>query len=184
VSATGPAHRRLGAWALLVGLMWSVPTIYAVHSALPFNPVILPGAGRVDVRLWLPQGWRFFTRDAQEPDLTALRRTATQWTPALSWPYARPTNAFGLNRTARAHGLELGLLLTQLDARAWRRCGAAPAACLDASSAGVRIRSPLSRPALCGDIGLVQQRPVPWAWTQSGRGVTMPSTVVRVWIEC
>jgi len=48
----------------------------------------------------------------------------------------------------------------------------------------VTIESAQPERALCGAVGIVLQKPVPWAWARDGRSVIMPSRVARFWIAC
>src|SRR5690606_6732348 len=75
--------RRLGLLALGLLLGWSTVTVYALHGALPYNPVKLPFQDRFNIRLFLPEGWAFFTRDPREDRmLPYLRGAEAGWTRA------------------------------------------------------------------------------------------------------
>lgn len=56
------ALRRIGLFTLALGAVWLLVFVYAVHIALPFNPIRLPFETS-EIRAWMPEGWAFFTRN-------------------------------------------------------------------------------------------------------------------------
>ncbi|MFE8595893.1 SdpA family antimicrobial peptide system protein [Archangium violaceum] len=122
-SAGQPAQRQLrilGAVALGLAAGAACLVSYAVHGSLPYNPLELPGEKKLLTRTWAPEGWKFFTRNAQEERPVLFTRRNGAWERAEQGPASRPRYLFGLNREGRAQGLEFGLLLEQLPASAWR----------------------------------------------------------------
>lgn len=176
---------RLGALALAMIVGSLLVCVYAVHAQMPVNAVTLPHEDtlRPSVRLVLPQGWSFFTRSPREADFVAFSRGADgRWRSSLRAPHAEPRNAFGLARASRAQGVEVGLLTGLLRDTDWQDCRGDPAGCLDRADP-VRAANPALLKTLCGDVGLVQRPPVPWAWSRAG-DVTMPSVVARLELSC
>ena len=186
-SAPVPGARRLGLLALGLLLGWSTVALYALHAALPPNPIKLPFAERLDMRLLLPEGWAFFTRDPRDERMMPFQRgPGGEWERASRTPNFQARNSFGIDRAARAQGGELGLLLSE--ARDTRRmdCEDAPTVCLERAPVALRLHNSSPNPTLCGSLGLVFQKAIPWAWSRSGRekGIIMPSKVLRLDIEC
>ncbi|MET7426456.1 SdpA family antimicrobial peptide system protein [Dactylosporangium sp. NPDC005555] len=183
-TAAPPA--RLGAFALALIAAGALAVAYVVHTQLPDNAVDLPYEAAVEepVRVALPQGWAFFTRDPRGADLLVYTRGGDgRWHDALLSPHAEPRNLFGLARASRAQGVELGLLTGAVPEDGWTGCQADPGPCLERLTplpAANRAR----RTTLCGDVGLAQRVPVPWAWSRSGDQVVMPSTVARLAVSC
>jgi antimicrobial peptide system SdpA family protein len=99
-------------------------------------------------------------------------------------PFARPSHIFGLDRTARTQGLEFGLVTQHLTEEAWTSCTGDPTGCLDRIDFVGTIQNPALRPTLCGTVGVVLQRPVPWAWSRSDSPIHMPSSVVKLNVQC
>ncbi|MFP2904935.1 SdpA family antimicrobial peptide system protein [Pyxidicoccus sp. 3LFB2] len=179
--------RRLGLLALGLILGWSTVTVYALHAALPYNPIQLPFEDRINMRLVLPEGWAFFTRDPREDRmLPYVRATDGQWAWASQTPNFQPKNAFGIDRAARAQGVEMGLLMEQAREYARQACEEDPRRCLERASPGKPLRNRSPNPTLCGQVGFVFQRAVPWAWsrTSQGKPIIMPSKVLRLEVEC
>jgi len=176
---------RLGAFALVLGSVWLIVAAYAVHSALPPNPIALPFEQWAHVPFWAPEGWALFTRDPRKEDLLLYVRTGDRWISASMAPHARPGNAFGLNRASRAQRVEADLLVTQLPATAWQPCQEDPIRCLEKAPLAAALPNLSPPPTLCGSVGIALQAPLPWKlWRTSGNTMTMPSRVARLDVGC
>lgn len=183
--------RRLGLLALGLLLGWSTVAAYALHAALPYNPIKLPFEDHFDIRLLLPEGWAFFTRDPRDPRMLPYQRGADgQWTRASRTPNFQPHNLFGIDRGGRAQGVEMGLLMEQTRQVDRIDCEVEPTLCLERAPVGEKIRNRSPNPTLCGEVGFVFQRAVPYAWSRTNREkspekkIIMPSKVLRLEIEC
>lgn len=175
----------LGVFSVFLISFWTVILGYSIHAALPINAIELPFGESVYARLWLPQGWKFFTRDPREDDIKAfIRKREGEWTNAMNGPNGSPSNFFGVSRVSRAQGIELGLLTTAVRKSAWQPCKEEPESCLEAASPLASMKNITPKPTLCGEVGLVLQPPVPWAWSKSADEITMPSKVIRIVVQC
>lgn len=180
-----PVTRILGWSGLAVGGVWSIVFAYALHTAMPFNPIKLPFENRISLRMLLPEGFGFFTRNPREDCILLFRRSDRGWQSASVGPAQQAAYAFGAVRAVRAQGIEAGLLIESLGAPSrWARCRERPEACLarTRSSATISNRSPA--PTLCGMVGLALQETTPWAWAQRGAKPTMPSRVIVATVQC
>jgi antimicrobial peptide system SdpA family protein len=179
------AQRRAGAAFLLSASGAALLALYSAQPALPPNPLRLPFAQRMETGLLLPQGWKFFTRDPQEERILVFTRNrGGRWRPATLGPIARPANRFGVSRIPRAQGVETGLLMSRMSKRDWRDCATRPEECLRSAPAVRNLRNRSPRPTLCGAVGLVLQKPVPWAWSRADEEIVMPSRVARLEVLC
>lgn len=178
----------LGAALLAVFGCWGVVLAYALQPALPYSPIRLPYQEEVRAQLFLPEGWAFFTKSPREERAHLFERGPGGWRSASLAPIAMPRNVFGLDRAPRAQSVELGLLLTRPDVKAAKWSGPCRQdpmeRCLDGVAPAARFKNPSPRPTLCGQVGIVRQAPVPWAWNLSGRKVVMPSHVLRLEVSC
>lgn len=179
-------RRRLGIQLVGMVAVAVVLAMYAIPSALPFNPAQLPGRKAIQPQLWVPEGWKFFTRDPREERLFAMRRESGVWMTAGLGPNSRPANLFGLDRRSRAQGTESALILERIPKRRWQDCQGSPTQGLDGMAATDTIVNASPRPTICGDVGFVLQKPVPWAWAESAvrKPIVMPSRIVRVYVIC
>lgn len=179
------ALRRLGLFALVLGGGWLMVFAYAVHAAVPFNPIQLPFETSVEVRMWMPEGWAFFTRDPRgESIFLFTKRNNGEWDSASMGPNATFSNAFGMNRASRAQGVETALLMNRFPSSAFRDCRGIIAGCLETVQSADSIKNVSPDPSLCGETSIVLRKPVPWAWWASGQSVVMPSRILRINVSC
>lgn len=177
-----PQNARLGALTLVLVIFWTTIAVYSVHAVLPYNPIRLPFARVLQARAWAPQGWNFFTRAAREPDLAVLRHDGSVWRAVPLGLNSSAETWFGVKRQARARGIEAGLILFAVKDRRWTSCNDAPVECVTRAPLMGEVPNATPVPTLCGELALVRQEPVPWAWNRSA--VIMPSNVMRVIVRC
>lgn len=174
-----PFFRRLGLFVLFLYGAAIALFVYTVHGSRSASPFRLPYEAIIHAKLWMPQGWQFFTRSAREEWPRAFARNAQgEWVAAESSLRTTPASAIGLSRRARAMGLEVGCLIQGLPPSAWTPCNEEPAACLE-EMPPLDAVTVTPGAILVGDVGIVLQEPVPWAWSGRGGNVVMPSRVVR-----
>src|SRR5689334_18643169 len=168
------AHLRAkGAFTLLAFAAWALVATYSIHAGMRPNPITLPFEHRDLALVFMPQGWRFFTKNAEEPNPSVFVKIGRDWAPAFEESPYSARYLFGANRTGRYRGVEMGLINAAVAKNAWTECTGDPLACLSDLTA-TTIGAVRERPTLCGELGLVQQAPVPWAWARSPRPVVMP----------
>lgn len=167
----------VGFWVVLFG--------YSIHRALPYNPIHPPFQDRLYVNLLMPQGWKFFTRNPREEDLKIFKKDGDdKWSDALIGPNGSAGNYFGLKRDMRAQGIEMGILMASLDKDIWQTCAEKPEICVSSAPIRAELENVDKNPTLCGELGLVLQEPVPWAWSRAKKEVIIPSKFVRISVLC
>lgn len=175
----------LGLTVCLLASAWTLVCLYVVHSALPFNVVHLPYEHQLDIAMWAPQGWAFFTKSPRDDRLFLFRQVNGRWSDVSRAPDSSPANLFGLNRAARAQGVEAGLLQVSVQhPAAWADCRSSFQDCLRQRQPSVTVRNPSPDPTLCGAIALIYQPPVPWAWLTLGRHIFMPARILELNSQC
>jgi antimicrobial peptide system SdpA family protein len=178
-------NRSTGAFMTGVLAVVAVVGAYVAHPALPHDPVHLPFEKHVNATLFLPEGWKFFTRDPQGSEVIVLRRTAEgAWAPLEHVPNGRASNFFGASRTGRAQTVETGRVAFMVPDRLWHDCTDAPETCFDRLTVDKTVKNISPEPTLCGTFGFARQKPVPWAWASSLHPVVMPSRVMVVEVQC
>lgn len=185
-AANAGSSRRLGAQLIMMVIVAAMLAVYAIPSALPFNPAKLPLRKDLQPQLWMPEGWKFFTRDPREERLYIMRRDGDHWRSAEFGPNSRAANLFGLRRRSRAQGIEAALILERLPKSHWHDCKESPLVALSQAAVTDTVVNISPSPTFCGDIGIYMQAPVPWAWAKSAmrKEVVMPSRVTRVYVKC
>ena len=178
------SNTRLGISALALLLFWITVIAYTAHPILPANPIQLPLEEKSPLPHFLPQGWAFFTRDPRSMGLSAFLKTADgMWHPSPSgkrfWPHL-----MNFSRRWKLPGIELGIILNELPDPQWQACQDPPVTCLEKAPSSGTVENTLAGPMLCGDVGIVRQPPIPWAWSQASDETVMPSEVLRLQVSC
>jgi antimicrobial peptide system SdpA family protein len=180
------SKRRLGALALSWWGFLGIVIVYAVHGSMDAtNPVELPLEKQLSTVSYLPEGWKFFTRDAREDISLLYKQDSTgHWMRADSGENASRHNLFGLSRAGRNEGIESGIILTSIPSDAYESCEADADTCLQSQNPKLRMESGATRPVFCGKMGVVVTPRVPWAWSRSPKPPTMKTKVVIVEVSC
>lgn len=147
-------------------------------------PLMISASLRSNVMSFMPEGFAFFTRDPQEPDLAAYERQGNRWIDTSPPVLAEPSNWLGLSRSSRAHGIEIGLLMQSLPSNAWVSCADVPISCFGRLPPETVVVNESARPSICGEVGLVRQPPIPYAFARTGRQSIMPSLVAHLQVTC
>lgn len=174
----------------LISLMVIATIGASGSSALPSLPFDPPGKGTSwgDMQQHIfPQGWGFFTRSAQEPLVTPWAHDGS----SLSLlPTARASNLFGLNRSGRVQGVEIGALEQQIKEKQWTACPAnsTPQHCVkfavNDSNKPLHIISFTKQPSLCGQIVLLETKPVDYMYRKFVDERVNAIKFANVTIEC
>jgi len=181
--ATDDVDIRTGRRVVAVLAVAVLSVAYVLHAALPASPFTLPGPPARTVRALVPQGWAFFTKSPRSRSAEVFQHQADgSWRDLTAGPRARPGQLMGLDRLGRAQGTEVAMLLAVVPAESWRACERAPTDCLSAAAVAHTIRNRSSHHSVCGEVGLVIQDVLPWAWRDAP--TTMPSKVLRVRVQC
>ena len=68
-----------------------VLSTYALHGAMPYNPIKLPFESEIGARYWIPQGWKFFTKSPHDENMLLFSQGEDgQWASANLGPIALP----------------------------------------------------------------------------------------------
>lgn len=181
------SKHALLAISVAIALTWLAVTLVTYSTAIPIGETALslpfPSLLKAAPRSFLTQGWSFFTKSPRDPDFYLFTRGPEGWQNASRGPSSRPDSLFGLIRSARVQGLELGLVTGQLGGKAWINCESAVEECLHEQTPIV-ITNPSHAPILCGELGVAFREPLPWAWVGLIPREAMPSQVALLQIEC
>jgi antimicrobial peptide system SdpA family protein len=155
---------------------------YVGLNSLPHNPMrdethVHPGYVRL-----LPQGWGFFTKNAQDPGRTLYLPSDDGWEP-VEWRRTQLALGWGLSRRPTIEMMELSVVLDGVWDAVEEDCEEEPLACVGRYSDVLEVENPLPDPTLCGLIAVVQQPPAPWAWREF-EGLHMPSSVAVLRVAC
>ncbi|WP_304452132.1 SdpA family antimicrobial peptide system protein [Nocardiopsis sp. YSL2] len=184
-------RHRLRALALIA---WSLVLAVLVNSSLVASTPYSAWAGLTEfvpkftVQTAVPQGWSFFTRDPQEPRITAYEETAGEgWRHADTGGNGAAKWFFGANREGRLQSVEMGVILADIGHDSWIECSTVDQSeCLDsvADRAFGPVVNESRRPQLCGRVGIIRRQIIPWAWQGAGASPDMPLSAVVVEVRC
>ncbi|WP_092604725.1 SdpA family antimicrobial peptide system protein [Actinopolyspora xinjiangensis] len=133
----------------------------------------------------LPQGWGFFTRDPREPAVMVWEPTGrNRWERTSAVSNAEPKSLFGLDRTVRTEQYEIDALTQNTSQAGWTECKSGD---IDQCLRDFHGNIPSTRSLggvirFCGELALVQQPPVPWAW--AGTQTKMPVEFRVIEAQC
>ncbi|MFG2861118.1 SdpA family antimicrobial peptide system protein [Streptomyces sioyaensis] len=126
------------------------------------------GVARHALNTLTPENWAFFTRNPETVQIGVYALGADgAGRNLLRTPQGAPSNLFGLSRTQRAQGPELGFLNAAAAAH-WKACDGRLPDCLGESSGGRawRVKNESPVPTVCGDAYLTQEKTVPWSYRE------------------
>lgn len=176
---------RLGRLVTVMAAVATVLVLYVVQAALPAAAFALPGVSRSKVKSLMPEGWSFFTANPRAtPTIPYGLGRDGQWHSLGAGVMSEPDDLFGLNRTQRAQGTEIALVLDGVPSTSWSSCSISPQTCLSELRLQGTLRNSAVHKTLCGDVGFVRQEVLPWAWRSGSKSTTMPSQVLRVAVTC
>lgn len=171
---------------LSAGLIASVLGFYVLQGALSSTPAfVAPYRNEVAhfTRQLAPQGWAFFTKDAQSRFVIPYAISDRGLKATANPVGASPRFAFGFNRAGRSQGAEIASLLRGVGQDRWRSCHS-PEECADKiHGAGVETRNERHDPSICGEVLLVAAEPVPWEWRDLSTGPSIEQAL-RLRVRC
>ncbi|MCX4745133.1 SdpA family antimicrobial peptide system protein [Kitasatospora sp. NBC_01287] len=162
---SGAARRRLALFAVSCAAIFSF-LLLSVFYTLPSNALSSRHSkgARTFFNTVAPQDWAFFTRNPETVQLGVYAFDGTNSHSLIRTPQGSPSNFFGLSRTQRAQGPEIGYV--NAEANDWQDCSGLLDSCLRGASGTpaqhVRNTSPV--PTVCGDSYLTEEKTVPWEY--------------------
>jgi antimicrobial peptide system SdpA family protein len=176
--------QKLGVFVVLLASFVVIFCCYAIHASLPFNTIRLPFETWAHIRFFAPEGFGFFTRNPREERMLLFTKRDNGWVSASVGPNGDVRNLFGLNRAPRAQGFESSLLFSKVPMKVLVGCEETPKVCLSQSSTPIQTTNAYPHATLCGSVGIVVQKPIPWAWSLSETPIIMPSKFVILNVKC
>ncbi|WP_242227340.1 SdpA family antimicrobial peptide system protein [Bacillus cereus group sp. BfR-BA-01315] len=175
------SYMTYGITFLAISILWFLIFFYGIQNALPANPIKdLPFSKKLNMTTWFPQGWGFYSKSPRDSYFSLVDVKSGEL--AAEWPNNLPKNYFGLKRFGRSQGIESGMISSKVPEISMQNCSEDPKNCLKKSKVLMNIENDTPNPTICGDIGIVNQKPVPWAWSK--RKIDMPSKIARVNVTC
>jgi antimicrobial peptide system SdpA family protein len=130
----------------------------------------------------LPEGWGFFTRNPREARVLIWKYDGNQWK-CYDQSNFTMVNLGGIKRTPRIIGMELAMLVNNIDKSQWIECTKEINELLtDTALVPVRVKNRFYHKSLTGRVIIQLIDPIPWAWSQS-QNIIMPSKIAFLNVE-
>jgi antimicrobial peptide system SdpA family protein len=174
---------------LAIVLFWLFFIVIVAGSYLPFNPFTPPAKAQIIIKTLFPQGWGFFTKGPKDKDVYLYTKKDGKLVSVLSTPYSSSKNLFGLRRDSRTQGAEYGLLLSQINAEEllWSDCiNLQHLECLQKNDSikAHEVINTSKHKSICGEVWIIIQGPIPWAWSHKRETINMPIKFIRINVNC
>lgn len=175
---------RTTAMAAVIAVLGGSALFAAIDTGMPFSPLRPISTPSSAARHFAPQGWAFFTRDPLEPQVYVYQRTDAGWVDTSLGANGEAQHLFGWRRTPRAQGVEVGLVMFAHGQEQFTPCDGAIEACLESAPVEATVHNGSPTPTLCGRIGFLRQKKIPWAWRRSADPRRAPAEVMNLEVTC
>lgn len=182
--SAGLTPTQVGATVVLGGVLAIAICVVVALSSVPPTVLDFPTSFRQTVHTVVPEGWGFFTKDPQDPEILPYKLVDERWRLVQRQGAWHPDTVFGWDRVAREQGLELGLLSQQVPRAAWLNCTNRPETCLSEIPVELRVTDAVADPTMCGTAAIVWQTPLPWSDAHASRDVIEPSSIAKFSVSC
>jgi len=126
------------------------------------------------IKLLLPEGWNFFTRDPREERVFIYKTNAnSEFTAIEEWPNNAYRNMFGIKRNARAIGTDYGMILSKISDSNWIKIDEKDLSVFFQRTKNLEPQFFFNYPDdakeearhfLYGDLVFVKKQIIPWSW--------------------
>lgn len=157
-------------------LLFILLFIISFSFSYPKTPIKMPNSLEVTVSKLFTQGWGFFSKNPRDEKFYAINLKTGDY--VGEWPNMTLGNFYGFKKKGRAQGIELGRLYEKANPSNMKKCNNSPQQCLTKLKA-IKIENDIEHPTILGDIGIIKEEPVPWAWVNNYKSA-MPSKVMRL----
>lgn len=177
-------------FGLFVIICWSFILYIVFITSIPYNPVTLNKNLAFKVKMLLPEGWNFFTRNPRERRTYIYQVLKNGSVKSLeTWPNNNLINFLGVKRTARAIGTDYGIILSNIPDSVWIKSS------VDDLNIKTSKRRNLSenyiitrypdakKHFLFGEFIFVKREILPWSWYRNNLIANLPLKYVYVSIK-
>ena len=165
--------------AAWIGL-WGYTTYKVILSSLPYNPFSPEYKEKIRIMTFIPEGWGFFTRNPREPDLHLFILKNNRWVKNPNMPISNFRNAMGLSRLPRAQSVEIAMLISKVKENDWKTSELNINNLELKNPSIITIKELFPYAILKDTLCIVQQAPIPWAWSWNRSVLKMPSKYIVI----
>ncbi len=177
-------------FTVFVIFCWCNIFYFAIVTSIPYNPMTLNKNLSFKIKIFLPEGWNFFTRNPREirTYIYCIDNYGTIY-PLPNWPNNSFNNLMGIKRTARAIGTDYGMILSNIPDSLWSK--STEIELNKKNSKNFFTGRPIfqsypdghKKHFLFGNLLFVQKEILPWSWYRSNITANLPLKYLHVFIE-
>lgn len=171
-------YRRRRIFFLILVVLYALFALQIALVSVPFNPVSYLASVK-SLRILVPEGWGFFTREPKEERIYLYKITEEGQLNLILPNYLSLKNFFGASRNRRMFNIELSRLTQQLEDSMWTYCEKGlKNISLDRLKTHIVVNT-VQHPQMEGTYLLLRRRPIPWAWSNA-RGLHIPANTLKI----
>lgn len=152
---------------------WSVFIFFLMATYMPYNHFSPNKKIKLEVSLFMPEGWAFFTRNPREPNLYVYSVKNEKYK-LINHLNSSFENYFGFSRGSRVMSIEMGKILEKIKPSSWKPTSN--------ELKTIYIENKAFNPSIKGLFLIELREKTPWTWIKSYDSIKMPSKYVRVYI--
>ena len=166
-------------------LFWGVVIFYILNNSLKSTAIDSPSWTKNFIHNFFPEGWGFFTRNPREESVNFIFIRKNDQALELGMnPCSSGEYAFGLNRDCRAKSAELDILIKQVPDSLWTtKRSVLNYQLIQKTPILDTIINYFHVPEIEGEVALIKQERLPWAWSKNHRTLNAPLSYVKVYVE-
>lgn len=170
--------KRAGFYIILT---LSILLFFAVISnLLPENPLIKNNNNFF--QQLAPQGFSFFSKDPRDETFFIESASENSWD--IQLPTSILSNLFGIKRTGRAQGVEVGQLLGNFPEEKWTACHSMKECDEIKSDLNINVvEEPESFKFIRGTYIITVGEPISWFWTDFKETTTFDRRIIKVEVK-
>ena len=130
----------------------------------------------------LPQGWGFFTKSPRDANLYVYIKNEKTFKRASRQNFTYK-NFYGLSRVDRIKHLQLGRLLSKINDTLWSKFESKDFKSFKNGNEPIEVNNNFRKQLLRGNIFVVSQKPVPWAWSKSSDKFNSPKKILFLHVK-
>lgn len=148
------------------------------------NPIRMNYKSSQSLKMLFPQGWAFFTKSPRDENVQAYHLVNGKLEVLPGQRQATIDHLMGVKRDARAISVEYATMLYDIPATKWVKCEINASEFIKTHQVvAVKVRNTTPLALLHGDIYLISQATVPWAWSKFAKNVILPSSILHLNIQ-
>ena len=167
----------------IISFFWAMCIYVIFITYMQYNPVSTSKSFKMNLSLFVVQGWAFFTRNAREPNLYIYKKNNSGKLEIIPTQKNNSfDNYFGLSREARSLSVEVGYILKNIDTTSWVLSNKSIIEkykfikCIETENNAIH-------PQLKDTILLELKEKTPWAWIKSYEKIKLPNKTLKLYVR-